>query len=238
MERDKAVLDAIAANVKTDDCACVEYAHECDVLRFDAKQYADYTIIHMTRSKEALEKLLEMERAGATVINNPASVLGCNRRRIEAAMISCGLLTPAKLVEQNPELQDKGWWIKSADTTDSSENHIRFCQHSEQVSQYTGDRAEDEFLIQPHIEGINIKFYGVLGTDFFYVKEDVSKEVHASLHNNATVLAQSLGISIYGGDAILTHDNKLTIIDFNDFPSFSVCRDEVAEAIKIILTTY
>ncbi|MFS6554926.1 hypothetical protein VPJ68_05445, partial [Parabacteroides distasonis] len=36
---------------------------------------------------------------------------------------------------------------------------------------------------------------------------------------------------MYGGDAIVTADGNFVIIDFNDWPSFSRCRDEAAEAI-------
>ena len=37
---------------------------------------------------------------------------------------------------------------------------------------------------------------------------------------------------VYGGDAIVTAEGAFYIIDFNDWPSFSRCRDEAAKAIK------
>ena len=44
-------------------------------------------------------------------------------------------------------------------------------------------------------------------------------------------LAQLVGIEVYGGDAIIDSEGRFYIIDFNDWPSFSRCRDEAAEAI-------
>ncbi|MCF0192230.1 MAG: glycoside hydrolase family 3 protein, partial [Prevotella sp.] len=88
-----------------------------------------------------------------------------------------------------------------------------------------------KLLVQPHIEGQNIKFYGVRNTDFFHVRESISTAVLQQLCTAADTLAAALSLDIYGGDAILTAANHLTIIDFNDFPSFSSCRKEAAEAI-------
>ena len=52
-----------------------------------------------------------------------------------------------------------------------------------------------------------------------------------SLCRDAERLASLVGTDIYGGDCIVRSDGSYAIIDFNDFPSFSRCRDEAAEAI-------
>ena len=44
-------------------------------------------------------------------------------------------------------------------------------------------------------------------------------------------MARETGIVTYGGDAIVRADGSFCIIDFNDWPSFSRCRDEAADAI-------
>ena len=38
-------------------------------------------------------------------------------------------------------------------------------------------------------------------------------------------------VPIYGGDAVIDEKGKIWFIDFNDFPSFSSCRDQAARAI-------
>ena len=53
----------------------------------------------------------------------------------------------------------------------------------------------------------------------------------SALQSEVERLAQLVGIEVYGGDAIIDRDGRFYIIDFNDWPSFSRCRDEAAEAI-------
>ena len=43
--------------------------------------------------------------------------------------------------------------------------------------------------------------------------------------------AKILQIPVYGGDCIVSADGSFKIIDFNDWPSFSACREEAAAAI-------
>lgn len=223
IDRDKAMLDAVARRIKASCCHEVLMLHEHELPETIAAEFADCTIIHMTRSAEALAKLEEMQSLGAHILNAPAAIRALNRTNIEAAMTASGIPTPERLVAQHPELGGKGWWIKSNDTTDSSPSHIQF-QESLPIEQ-------EDILIQPHIEGQDIKFYGVHGNDFFKVREVIPTTVAQQLRGFANTLADALSIDIYGGDAVLTEDGLLTIIDFNDFPSFSSCREEAAEAI-------
>ena len=44
-------------------------------------------------------------------------------------------------------------------------------------------------------------------------------------------LAAAVGVDVYGGDAIIRADGSFCLIDFNDWPSFSRCRDAAADAI-------
>jgi len=53
-------------------------------------------------------------------------------------------------------------------------------------------------------------------------------EALATTANRLAALAET---PVYGGDAIITADGAFCIIDFNDWPSFSRCRDEAAKAI-------
>jgi len=42
-------------------------------------------------------------------------------------------------------------------------------------------------------------------------------------------------LDIYGGDAIVTSDNQIYIIDLNDWPSFGKCQNEAAPAIADLI---
>jgi glutathione synthase/RimK-type ligase-like ATP-grasp enzyme len=49
---------------------------------------------------------------------------------------------------------------------------------------------------------------------------------------DAEQLAKAVGLQVYGGDCIVREDGSYCVIDFNDWPSFSRCRDEAATAIS------
>ena len=94
-----------------------------------------------------------------------------------------------------------------------------------------------------------MKFYGVSATGFFryyyptddglskFGQEQLNGQAHhypfsaTDLQTKAEALAAAVGLQVYGGDAIVTADGSWYMIDFNDWPSFSRCREEAAEAI-------
>lgn len=105
-------------------------------------------------------------------------------------------------------------------------------------------------VVMEHIEGDLLKFYGVEGTDFFdffyptkgeqFSKFDLEKHNgtpcgysfdSAALKAEASRAARLTGYHVYGGDAVVRRDGTFCIIDFNDWPSFSVCCDAAAAAI-------
>jgi glutathione synthase/RimK-type ligase-like ATP-grasp enzyme len=47
--------------------------------------------------------------------------------------------------------------------------------------------------------------------------------------------AIAIGLDIYGGDAIITPQGEIFIIDINDFPSFSAIRDIAAKEIATLI---
>jgi len=113
-------------------------------------------------------------------------------------------------------------------------------------------RNVGEVAISQHLEGDLVKFYGVAGTDFFdwdYADLTHSKfgmEVHNGPMNRfpfdaqrlqecCQLVAEKAGVPVYGGDAIVQADGSWYIIDFNDWPSFSRCRDKAADAIVEII---
>ena len=117
------------------------------------------------------------------------------------------------------------------------------------------ERGVQNVVIENHVAGDLVKFYGVEGTDFFetyYATENCAfskygnEQVNGapahyefdskSLKDMADMAARLTGFTIYGGDAVVMPDGKVTIIDFNDWPSFSSCRKEASKAISERLT--
>ena len=127
-------------------------------------------------------------------------------------------------------------------------------------------RGIHKAVVMEHLEGPCIKFYAVEGTDFFHClpaynkwkildeKESADSAVPSAWKRAAAKLHHSIGtamtalslrpeggearLQVYGGDAIIGPDGTARLIDLNDWPSFSVCREEAADAIaRLAITT-
>ena len=104
-------------------------------------------------------------------------------------------------------------------------------------------------VINKHIKGDLIKFYGVAGSSFFHWLRPFgdyhSKFGHEVINGEARgykvredklrdicqKAAEILHLTVYGGDCILMPRGVMYIIDFNDWPSFAPCRKEAIPAI-------
>ena len=185
---------------------------------------------------------------GARVINRPQPVLNATRSVIDRMMrendFPCA-----------PLHGDHGWWIKRGDEAAQEKGDVRFAANEKErdiITEEFRKRGITDIVTTAHVDGDLVKFYGVAGTAFFHTtyptdggfskfgderRNGTSRHTSfdiAALHNDASRLAQLTGIEVYGGDCIVRSDGSYAIIDFNDWPSFSVCRHDAAEAIATI----
>ena len=90
-------------------------------------------------------------------------------------------------------------------------------------------------LLQKHVPGPVVKFYGVgQGTYFRAYLAANGEELTSNadqLRAIARQAADAVGLEVYGGDAILSETNGPVLIDLNDWPSFSRCGRSAAENI-------
>jgi hypothetical protein len=149
-----------------------------------------------------------------------------------------------------------GYWLKRADAAAQTEADVVFASDSQALAEAEAAmraRGIRDYIISPHVEGDLVKFYGVPAAGFFrcfYPTDDgLSKfglehrngQAHhypfdaAHLQIKAEALAAAVGLEVYGGDCIVTADGNWFMIDFNDWPSFSRCREEAAEAIASLV---
>ena len=117
-------------------------------------------------------------------------------------------------------------------------------------------RGIAEAVVMEHLDGPVIKFYGVQGTHFFYwlPADKLGYDKFAHLSGAPSALACDMSqvnallmplqrqlsacspLAIYGGDAIIAADGTVRLIDLNDWPSFSACRELAADAIAQLLS--
>lgn len=211
VEKDLAILQAVGEKLR-ERGASVSYVKE-ELLQDKRWKLGDRVgvIISMARSEKSLAVLQQAQAEGVMVVNDPRSIEICNSRRAIDGLMRSNRIPAAPYYERG-----KGW-IKADRGHD-----VRFAANEEEMLAFK-QQVEDP-LLTAHVEGTLVKFYGV--ADRFF-----SPQGYPQVAEAAARLARLVGIQVYGGDAVLLSDGTFAIIDFNDWPSFSSCREEAAAAI-------
>ncbi len=248
IEADRLILQLVCAEIEAIDnvSAPIRIVDEAEFAR--CPQFAEHYLF-MARSAEALQKLSEREQQGACVVNAAQGVRNCRRSLLDRMMRQNGFSMP-------PAEGWHGYWLKRGDAAAQSVADVVFCQDVEmlEAAQKTfRARGIDDYVVSTHVPGDLIKFYGVERRMFryFYPADDgISKFGDEALNGKAhhyafdeealrgeiVRLAEMTGVCVYGGDAIVDSQGQYHIIDFNDWPSFSRCRQQAARAIALAVT--
>ena len=212
-------------------------------------------IFLMCEREEVLAQLAAWERDGIRIVNSPAAVLATYRERMIAQFDEAGVpFIKSRLVAtpgRHPGAPALPVWVKRGDVHNTQEGDVVFAETEGAVEDALGRfhaRGIAHAVLQPHVVGDLIKFYGVGpggGLDggppwfrWFYHK-DQTLAGHPldprRLARLARRAAGALGLEIYGGDAIATADGGLVLLDLNAWPSFALYREEAAPAIAAYL---
>ncbi len=127
-------------------------------------------------------------------------------------------------------------WIKRGDYHATQKSDVVLARSSDEIKLVLAEfkmRGIAQALIQKHVEGDLIKFYGVGKNWFkwFYHKDQNLKNYKFDEKDLLTKVyhaTQTLGLEIWGGDAIVTEDGEIYLIDLNAWPSFALFREEAA----------
>ena len=237
--KDRAILDTVGARL-------LAAGHEVELVSeqqpFCPEGYD--CIYSMGRLPETLARL-----EGLNAINSSEGISNCARCRLEEIMQQTG--TPMA-----PHEGDYGYWIKRGDAAAQSKGDVQFAANQTELNEKIAafqQRGITAYTVSAHVPGDLVKFYGVAGTGFFryyYPTDDGDTKFNDELRNgtarhypfvvealqaDAEKLAQAVGISVYGGDCIIREDGSYCVIDFNDWPSFSRCRQDAASAIAALI---
>ena len=244
VERDKAIMMAVAEKLQAQ-------GHVVSVVseaQLPVSNEYDL-ILSMGRFSQTLRWL---EQQHTRVVNAPAGVARCTRSVVERLMYEAGVPVP-------PRQGSHGYWLKRGDGAAQEKGDVLYV--SDEAALKAGiaafhQRGISDYTVSAHVEGDVVKFYGVKGTGFFryyypsddgdtkFGDEQRNGKAHhypfkaEDLQQTSEQLAKVVGIEIYGGDCIVKEDGTFCIIDFNDWPSFSRCREEAANAIIKLLIDY
>ena len=212
-------------------------------------------IFQMARSREALAVL---EKAVVPVTNSIQAVVNCGRARQTELLKDSGLIPESlicKTVGVPLEWSTFPCWIKRADSHAVDRDDVQFVQDAGECNGAMlgfSERGMKECVLQAHVRGWLVKFYGVRGFGLvdcyaatasqgkFGLERYNDQPDQASVDMDALTWAANrasdlLDVDVYGGDAVVGDDGKITIIDFNDWPSFRTCTVGAAQKIAELI---
>jgi hypothetical protein len=202
-------------------------------------------VLSMAQSDKVLSILGDWSRKGTRVINTVPSVLNCYRKPLMHLLSHAGICIPASQMvtlgdaEEKISLQTSDrFWLKRGDVHAIEPGDVASVTCQEELDKalehFLGKGIQD-ILVQKHVRGPVVKFYGVGQRDFFKAYlVDNSEEITSKaerLWDVARQAARAVELEVYGGDAILTEINGPVLIDLNDWPSFSRCCRSAAKNI-------
>jgi hypothetical protein len=252
---DAAIFSLTAGQLREMGYAVNEYV-ETDLLIGTCDEAV---LFSMARDVGSVRRLKQMEDEGRTVVNSGYGIENCTRERMTRLLVSNGISHPRSIIVDTAGdpvrlLEEAGFdncWIKRGDFHAIHREDVTYVRHLDEARGILREyamRGIETAVINEHLVGDLVKFYGVVGADFFYWfyptnvpgmhskfgLEKINGQARgipfdeARLHRLCTAAAGILNIKIYGGDCIVADDGSIRLIDFNDWPSFAPCRDEAA----------
>lgn len=234
----------------------VEYTEAEFVLSEEKERY----IFNMARDKATIKRLKQCEKEGAVIINPGTGIDNCKREAMTRLLLGNDIPYPASVIvdvtddptEGLMEMDADAFWIKRGDSHAIHREDVTYARNIPEVKsilQEFGLRDIPNAVINEHLVGDLVKFYGVADTDFFYwfYPYDLSHSKFGLEKINGAAkeflfdvealkmacdkAGEVLDVKVYGGDCVVAEDGSFKIIDFNDWPSFAPCRDEAAPKI-------
>lgn len=227
----------------------------------DQPMYAPM-VFSMAREDMTLNILDILEEEGASIINPTQGIRNTKRlimtnKLLEAKIPSpkISLLRPNIAIEEQ-QIPTFPFWIKRADEhaqTKEDVSYIENMQDAKSILNNYKERGIELAITNEHLEGDLVKFYGVTDSGFFYWYypsstvnskfglEAINGEAKGytfsddELKRYCQIASEKMNIPIYGGDCIISSTGEISIIDFNDWPSFAPCYKEAANAISSLI---
>lgn len=239
-------------------------------LGYEVREYTEWefvltdvdepVIFNMARDKATVARLQALEEKGAIVINSGYGIENCTRGRMTEMLLENDIPHPKSIIvntnedatQKLKEMNVSAFWVKRGDFHAIHREDVTFARSAEEAADIIKEFALREIplaVINEHLEGDLVKFYGVANTSFFYkfYPFDLSHSKFGLEKINGTAqqvffsrealkevcdkAGNILNVQVYGGDCVVAKDGSFKIIDFNDWPSFAPCREKAAPKI-------
>jgi hypothetical protein len=219
----------------------------------------------MCERPAVVERLAAWERRGARIVNRPSGIRNTDRERTIALFARHSVPFPhSVLVEtaKGPETFRGPCWVKRGDVHATQEGDVAYAEGRDALAErlsILASRGITHAVVQDHAPGDLIKFYGVSGLpqadeeengarpanpprpswfQWFYHRDQTLHRYgfdEDALAAAAARAAGALGLDVYGGDAIVSPEGALCIIDLNAWPSFALFREVASTRIAALL---
>jgi len=205
----------------------------------------------------AVEKLAAWERRGAKIVNRPSGIRNTDRERTIALFAGAAVPHPSSvLVDTAAAAAFPGpCWVKRGDVHATEAGDVAYSGDAATLAAHLSrlsSRGIGRAVVQGHVPGDLIKFYGVAGFELsesdeaarpswfqWFYHRDQKLERYAfdedALAAATSRAAAALGLEVYGGDAIVSQDGAISVIDLNAWPSFALFRSVAAAKIAALL---
>jgi glutathione synthase/RimK-type ligase-like ATP-grasp enzyme len=202
-------------------------------------------VLSMAQSDRVLNILKSWSGQGTRVINTVPSVRNCYRKPLTHLLSQAGICVPPGRVVTVEEAQEKislqpygRLWLKRGDVHAMEPGDVVSVTCREELDKalehFLGKDIRD-ILVQQHVNGPVVKFYGVGQEEYFQAYLAANGEEPTSETGRLWALARqaadAAGLEVYGGDAVLTDGYGPVLIDLNDWPSFTRCCRSAAASI-------
>lgn len=250
---DAAIFDATVAHLREAGCVVNVYSEET----FRETEIPETFIFNMARNLETIQKLKKLESKGCVVINSGYGIENCTREQMTRLLLANDIPHPRSIIVNTnedvfPFINNHTFancWIKRGDFHAIHREDVSYVRNPEEGQSVLREyalRGIRRAVINEHLKGDLVKFYGISNSDFFFWfypfdmnhskfgLEKINGEAKGipfdltQLKNICQKASDVLQVKIYGGDCIVAEDGSIRIIDFNDWPSFAPCRIEAA----------
>jgi glutathione synthase/RimK-type ligase-like ATP-grasp enzyme len=247
IENDLLIISRTADNLLELGTEIVMY-DESEITPASIKEDLLFSMVQGPSGTSVLAKL-EAER-DVLLINSAQGVRNCYRTNLVKLLPESGIPFPKSIIvktseivdESNKEFMSQKIWIKRGDVHAVHREDVTLVYNPNEASSLLREfynRGIENAVIQDHLEGDTVKFYAVRDSEFFfwYYLNGVNRTAFniEKLKELASRSAVTLGLFVYGGDAIILPDGSINIIDINDWPSFAPIREEASRQIAKII---
>lgn len=207
-------------------------------------------IFSMAQGERSLNELIKLQNEGRVIINTPQAAIKCFRMNMVNILPQNKIPFPKSYVlpvDNKNEISFDDFnarkiWVKRGDVHAVHREDVTLVYSEEErknIFREFNKRGIEYAVLQEHLEGDVIKFYSIINSSFFhwYYLNGINHTPFDKEHlfELASRSAGILGLDIFGGDAIISPDGSISIIDINDWPSFAPIREQSSKKIAQLI---